>query len=119
MGLTFALISKTITLGVRLTLRAYSISLTRGRAKAYQNHYSESKWIVLSRLGHIDLEEINMATCTGRNGDNWELYRTASGWRWRRTASNGRIVGASTEAYVNRSDCEANAKRNGMDCNPK
>ncbi|MBW1649754.1 MAG: DUF1508 domain-containing protein [Deltaproteobacteria bacterium] len=34
-------------------------------------------------------------------------------WRWRRTASNGKIVGASTEGYKNKSDCEANARRNG------
>ena len=43
-----------------------------------------------------------MASCTDRNGDKWEIYQGGDGWRWRRTASNGRIVGASTEAYVNR-----------------
>ncbi|EEN5690534.1 DUF1508 domain-containing protein, partial [Salmonella enterica subsp. enterica serovar Kentucky] len=32
---------------------------------------------------------------------------------WRRTASNGRIVGASSQGYVNRADCIANARRNG------
>lgn len=31
-------------------------------------------------------------------------------WRWRITASNGEIIGASTEGFVNRSDCERNAK---------
>lgn len=46
--------------------------------------------------------------------DKWEIYQDGQGqWRWRRTASNGRIVGASTQGYANRSDCEANAKRNG------
>ena len=59
-----------------------------------------------------------MATCLAPNGDKWEIYKATDGWRWRRTASNGRIVGASTEAYVNRSDCESNARRNGMSCNP-
>ena len=46
--------------------------------------------------------------------DTWEFYRDAAGlWRWRRTAPNGRIVGAATEGYQNRSDCESNAQRNG------
>lgn len=58
-----------------------------------------------------------MASCKDTNGDTWEIYQSG-GWRWQRTASNGRIVGASTEAYVNRSDCIANAQRNGMKCNP-
>jgi uncharacterized protein YegP (UPF0339 family) len=59
-----------------------------------------------------------MASCRGTNGDLWEIYHAADGWRWRRTASNGRVTGASTEAYANRSDCIANARRNGMDCDP-
>jgi uncharacterized protein YegP (UPF0339 family) len=59
-----------------------------------------------------------MSSCTDRNGDEWEIYSTTSGWRWRRTASNGRVVGASTQAYSNRSDCIANAQRNGMTCTP-
>lgn len=59
-----------------------------------------------------------MASCKDRNGDTWEIYQTSAGWRWRRTAGNGKIVGASTEAYVNRSDCVANAQRNGMTCTP-
>jgi uncharacterized protein YegP (UPF0339 family) len=48
------------------------------------------------------------------NQDKWEFYKDNRGeWRWRRTASNGRIVGASTEGYVNKADCIANARRNG------
>lgn len=43
------------------------------------------------------------------NQDKWEFYKD----NWRRTASNGRIVGASTEGYVNKADCIANARRNG------
>ena len=59
-------------------------------------------------------------TCTASNGDKWEVYKDATGknWRWRRTASNGNIVGAATEGYVNKSDCIANARRNGMTCTP-
>lgn len=58
-------------------------------------------------------------TCTASNGDKWEVYKDNAGqWRWRRTASNGNIVGAATEGYVNKSDCIANAKRNGMTCTP-
>ena len=58
-------------------------------------------------------------SCTAGNGDKWEIYKDNAGhWRWRRTASNGNIVGASTEGYVNKSDCIANAKRNGNDMHP-
>jgi uncharacterized protein YegP (UPF0339 family) len=59
-----------------------------------------------------------MPSCVASNGDTWEIYHATDGWRWKRTASNGRIVGSSTEAYNNRSDCIANAKRNGMTCDP-
>ncbi len=48
------------------------------------------------------------------NNDKWDVYTDNSGaWRWRRTATNGNIVGASTQGYVAKSDCEDNAKRNG------
>jgi uncharacterized protein YegP (UPF0339 family) len=33
-------------------------------------------------------------------------------WRWKRIAPNGKIVGASTEGYTNKADCERNAQRN-------
>lgn len=46
--------------------------------------------------------------------DKWEIYKDRTGkWRWKRIATNGRVVGASTEGYVNRADCLANARRNG------
>ena len=46
--------------------------------------------------------------------DHWTFYQDAQEqWRWRRTAPNGQIVGASSEGYTNRSDCVANARRNG------
>jgi len=46
--------------------------------------------------------------------DTWDFYKDSQGqWRWRRTARNGQIVGASSQGYSNRSDCEANARRNG------
>ena len=58
-------------------------------------------------------------TCRGSNGDLWEIYQDRSSeWRWRRKASNGEIVGSSSEGYHNKSDCIANAQRNGMDCTP-
>jgi outer membrane protein OmpA-like peptidoglycan-associated protein/uncharacterized protein YegP (UPF0339 family) len=51
--------------------------------------------------------------------DKWEFYKDAdTKWRWRRTAPNGNIVGASTEGYANKVDCEANAQRNGWKSNP-
>ncbi len=44
----------------------------------------------------------------------WEFYKdTNEKWRWRRTASNGEIVGASTQGYVNKSDCIDNASLPG------
>ena len=59
-------------------------------------------------------------TCKGPNGATWEIYKHSAGeWRGRRTASNGRIVGASSEGYVNKTDCIANAQRNGMTCTPR
>ena len=46
--------------------------------------------------------------------DKWEIYKdTEEQWRWRRTAPNGNIIGASTQAYKNKADCEGNARRNG------
>ncbi len=46
--------------------------------------------------------------------DSWSFYQDTQGkWRWRRTAPNGKIVGSSSEGYENRSDCVANAQRNG------
>ncbi len=60
-----------------------------------------------------------MAQCIGHDGHKWEIYQDRSNeWRWRRTATNGSIVGASSEGYVNKSDCESNARTNGMTCNP-
>lgn len=48
--------------------------------------------------------------------DKWEFYKDAEDqWRWRRTAPNGNIVGAATEGYVNKADCEGNARRNGWE----
>lgn len=46
--------------------------------------------------------------------DKVKFYRDARGkWRWRRVAENGEIVGASTQGYVKKSECQANARRNG------
>lgn len=54
-----------------------------------------------------------MATDAGKN-DTWEIEKDKhEEWRWTRTAPNGRIVGAATEGYKNRTDCLANAQRNG------
>lgn len=61
---------------------------------------------------------MKMESCTNPNGDKWEIYNQTDGWRWRRRSSNGNIVGASTEAYRNKADCVANARRNGMTCTP-
>ena len=50
--------------------------------------------------------------------DTWEFYKDHENkWRWRRTAPNGNIVGATTEGYSNKGDCEGNARRNGWNGN--
>lgn len=46
--------------------------------------------------------------------DKWEFYQDSKDeWRWRRKSPNGKIVGASSEGYKHKSDCIANARRNG------
>jgi uncharacterized protein len=41
-----------------------------------------------------------------------DIYKDKRGeFRWRRSASNGEIVGASSEGYKAKKDCEANANR--------
>jgi len=48
--------------------------------------------------------------------DKWEFYKDKQElWRWRRTAPNGNIVGTATDGYVNKGDCEGNARRNGWE----
>ncbi|HEU0222890.1 MAG TPA: DUF1508 domain-containing protein [Paracoccaceae bacterium] len=45
-------------------------------------------------------------------GDSFEIYQDKRGaWRWRLKAKDGSIVGAASEGYKSRSDCEANMKR--------
>lgn len=58
-----------------------------------------------------------MCKCTDADDHKWEVYKDKNDkWRWKRTAKNGSIVGASTQGYVNKSDCIDNAKLNGCDC---
>jgi uncharacterized protein YegP (UPF0339 family) len=48
---------------------------------------------------------------SGEN-DKFEVYQDKKDeWRWRRTASNGNIVGAASEGYKAKADCEANMNR--------
>jgi uncharacterized protein YegP (UPF0339 family) len=49
--------------------------------------------------------------------DKCKIYKDKKNeWRWQRKASNGNIVGASTESYINKSDCRENAQRNMTPC---
>ena len=44
--------------------------------------------------------------------DKFEVYKDKRGeFRWRRKATNGEIVGASSEGYTKKADCEANMNR--------
>ncbi|MFC1744418.1 hypothetical protein ACFL35_10530 [Candidatus Riflebacteria bacterium] len=65
-----------------------------------------------NRLHSRDLK--GKISVSSRGKDRWKIYKTAPReWNWKRTASNGRIVGASSEAYKNKKECIANAKRHG------
>ena len=49
--------------------------------------------------------------------DKFEVYKDKRGeFRWRRKAANGQIVGAASEGYTKKKDCEANMNRGA---NPK
>lgn len=54
----------------------------------------------------------------GKDKGKCEIYKGNDGkWWWRAKAANGKIVAASSQGYVNKSDCEANAKMQGYtDC---
>ncbi len=44
--------------------------------------------------------------------DKFEVYTDKAGkYRWRRFASNGQIVGAASEGYNSKADCEKNMNR--------
>ncbi len=44
--------------------------------------------------------------------DTFEVYKDKRGeFRWRRKAKNGQIVGAASEGYKSKKDCEANMNR--------
>ena len=86
---------------------------------------AENTYFKITELGYevSDLLSSNHPALTDSytapNGDKWKIYQDAAGhWKWRRTASNNNIVGASGESYRHRSDCIANAKRNGMEGTP-
>lgn len=43
-----------------------------------------------------------------------EYYQDKKGeWRWRRKAVNGQVIGAASEGYKDKSDCQKNANRDG------
>ena len=112
--------------GPRCLNTTYRISINKLRKclalRQIMHIYLEMSCLRAGRLQSVlrNLEESKLTeSCVGSNGDTWEIYSDRAGeWRWRRTAKNGNIVGAAAEGYVNKSDCIANAKRNGMDCNP-
>jgi len=54
----------------------------------------------------------------GNDKGTCEIYKGKDNkWWWRATAENGEIVAASSQGYVNKSDCVANAKMSGYsDC---
>ena len=44
--------------------------------------------------------------------DRLEVFQDRrGGWRWRRVATDGAVVGAASEGYASREDCERNAQR--------
>lgn len=50
-----------------------------------------------------------------QGGIRSKLYKDNKGeFRWKTLAGNNKTIGASTEGYKNASDCEHNAKLNGV-----
>ncbi len=50
----------------------------------------------------------------GNDKGKCEIYKGNDGkWWWRAKAANGNVVAGSTQGYVNKSDCVANAKMQG------
>lgn len=48
--------------------------------------------------------------------DSFDIYVDNRGeWRWRRKDEKGNVVGASSEGYARRADCEANMHRGPKD----
>jgi len=44
--------------------------------------------------------------------DRLDVFQDKRGnWRWRRIAASGEVVGASSEGYASRADCERNMMR--------
>lgn len=39
-----------------------------------------------------------------------KFYKRLFQWRWKVVSRNGRIIGASTESFWNKGDCEYNAR---------
>lgn len=50
----------------------------------------------------------------GTASDIWEFHTDKAGkWRWSLKGADGKAIGASNQAYKNRADCTANARRLG------
>lgn len=103
------------------------------RWEVYKDARNEFRWRRMARNGKIvgkSCESYKKRPDAGKNAqrhgmdgnpdglgatDRWDIYADKKGeFRWRRTASNGEITGAASEGYAAKSDCEANARRNGM-----
>jgi len=42
---------------------------------------------------------------------HFSMYKDKAGkWRWRLESDNGRITGSSSQGYIDKADCETNAK---------
>jgi uncharacterized protein YegP (UPF0339 family) len=58
--------------------------------------------------------ERRLKMAAGKDKGQCSIYKgNDSKWWWKAVADNGKIVAASTQGYVNKSDCVANARMQG------
>ncbi len=49
-----------------------------------------------------------------------EIYKDLRGkWRWKLIARNGKVIGASTQGYRHKADCEKNIRQGANELGPK
>ena len=82
-------------------------------------HYEITRlgYSVANLLG-LDIPRLG-TSCTDPNQNSWQVYEDDNGhWHWRCITTFGDFVSVSKGVYRNKSDCVADAKRNGMQCTP-
>lgn len=58
-----------------------------------------------------------MYYCTDNEGYTWEIRHLQAGWIWQEV-KDGKVIKKSDKAYSSHELAEANARLNGMTCQP-